>query len=73
MKAICLLSGGMDSSTLAYVAKDQGYEIYALHVNYGQRTERRDSGLLKTIAALLVANEFMEVNLGYLTRFGERA
>ena len=42
MKAICLLSGGMDSTTLAYVAKDQGYEIYALHVNYGQRTEHRE-------------------------------
>ncbi|MDD4255979.1 MAG: 7-cyano-7-deazaguanine synthase, partial [Methanofollis sp.] len=24
MKAVCLLSGGMDSTTLAYVAKDMG-------------------------------------------------
>ena len=71
MKAICLLSGGMDSSTLAYVAKDQGYEIYALHVNYGQRTERRELQSAKTIAKLLDAKEFIEVNLGYLSQFGD--
>lgn len=71
MKAICLLSGGMDSTTLAYVAKDQGYEIYALHVNYGQRTERRELRSAKTIAALLGAKEFIEVNLGYLSQFGD--
>jgi 7-cyano-7-deazaguanine synthase len=71
MKAICLLSGGMDSTTLAYVAKDQGYEIYALHVNYGQRTERRELRSAKTIAGLLGAKEFIEVNLGYLSQFGD--
>jgi len=71
MKAICLLSGGMDSTTLAYVAKDQGYEIYALHVNYGQRTERRELRSAKTIANLLGAKEFIEVNLGYLSQFGD--
>ena len=71
MKAICLLSGGMDSTTLAYVAKDQGYEIYALHVNYGQRTERRELRSAKAIAGLLGAKEFIEVNLGYLSQFGD--
>lgn len=71
MKAICLLSGGMDSTTLAYVAKDQGYEIYALHVNYGQRTERRELSSAKTVSKLLGAKEFIEVNLGYLSQFGD--
>ena len=42
MKAVCLLSGGMDSATLAYVAKSRGYDILALHLNYGQRTERKE-------------------------------
>jgi len=71
MNAICLLSGGMDSATLAYVAKDQGYEIYALHVNYGQRTERRELQSAKTIAELLDTKEFIEVNLEYLSQFGD--
>jgi len=36
-KAIVLLSGGLDSSTITAFAKSNGYEIYALSFNYGQR------------------------------------
>jgi len=70
MKAVCLLSGGMDSSTLAYVAKDKGYEILALHLNYGQRTERKELACAKKIASLLDAKDFLELDVGYFTRFG---
>jgi 7-cyano-7-deazaguanine synthase len=71
MKAVCLLSGGMDSSTLAYVAKSRGYEILALHLNYGQRTERRELISAKKIASLLDAEEFVEISLDYFAKFGE--
>lgn len=37
MKAIVLLSGGLDSSTTLAVAKKQGYELFALTFRYGQR------------------------------------
>jgi 7-cyano-7-deazaguanine synthase len=36
-KAIVLLSGGMDSTTLLALAQSQGYECYALSFRYGQR------------------------------------
>jgi 7-cyano-7-deazaguanine synthase len=36
-KAVCLLSGGLDSSTVLGVAKRDGYECYALSFDYGQR------------------------------------
>lgn len=36
-KSICLLSGGLDSSTCLGVAKREGYECYALSFDYGQR------------------------------------
>jgi 7-cyano-7-deazaguanine synthase len=71
MKAVCLLSGGMDSSTLAYVAKSRGYEILALHLNYGQRTERKELISAKKIASLLDAEEFVEISLDYFAKFGE--
>lgn len=36
-KAVILLSGGIDSSTTAAIAKAEGYDIYALSFDYGQR------------------------------------
>ncbi|MFT7087716.1 MAG: 7-cyano-7-deazaguanine synthase [Rickettsiales bacterium] len=36
-KAIILLSGGLDSATVAAIAKQGGYEIYAISFDYGQR------------------------------------
>lgn len=71
--AVVLLSGGMDSATLAYVARDRGYGIIALHVNYGQRTEAKERKCAQRIASLLGAAEFFEVDIGYLARIGASA
>lgn len=70
MKAVCLLSGGMDSSTLAYVAKDMGYDIYSIHFNYGQRTERKERSCAAKIAGLLGVKEFLEIDIRYLSLIG---
>ena len=71
--AVVLLSGGMDSATLAYVARHRGYTIIALHVNYGQRTEGKERQCAQRIASLLGAVEFFEVDIGYLARIGASA
>ena len=36
-RAVVLLSGGMDSTTAGAVAREQGFELYALSFRYGQR------------------------------------
>ncbi len=49
MKAVILLSGGLDSSTVLYLAKSEGYDCYALSFDYQQR-HRRELTAAKTIA-----------------------
>lgn len=70
MKAVCLLSGGMDSSTLAYLAKSEGYDICALHLNYGQRTQGKELACARKIASLLGAVDFIAIDVGYFSQFG---
>lgn len=39
-KAICLLSGGLDSATCVYDARRKGFEVIGLTIDYGQRHDR---------------------------------
>jgi 7-cyano-7-deazaguanine synthase len=39
-KAVVLLSGGLDSAVTLFLAKSQGFKIYALSFDYGQRHNR---------------------------------
>lgn len=70
MKAVCLLSGGMDSTTLAYVAQEMGYEIIALHFTYGQRTEEKERECAETISRLLGAADLVEIDLTHFRKIG---
>jgi len=36
-RAVILLSGGLDSATVAAIAKKEGHELFALTLDYGQR------------------------------------
>ena len=36
-KAVVILSGGLDSSTLAYYLADKGYQLICVSYNYGQK------------------------------------
>jgi 7-cyano-7-deazaguanine synthase len=68
-KAIVLVSGGMDSSlTAAYAFKK--YDLAFLHVNYGQRTEKRELKAFNDIAKYFKVKEKLIVDIGYLKKIG---
>lgn len=55
MKAVVLLSGGIDSSTTLYYARHKGYDCHCLIFDYGQR-HRREIESAKKIARDCGAN-----------------
>ncbi|MDE1462345.1 7-cyano-7-deazaguanine synthase QueC [Spartinivicinus poritis] len=66
-KAVVLLSGGLDSTTVLAMAKAQGYACYAMSFDYGQR-HQAELLAAKRIASALGAEEhrIMTLNFGEL-------
>ena len=72
-KAICILSGGMDSTLASYIAKNEGYEIIAIHFNYGQRTEKKELQSFRSICEDLEIKEKYEIDIPFFTQIGASA
>ena len=72
-KAICILSGGMDSTLASYMAKNDGYEIIAVHFNYGQRTQDRELKAFRDICEDLKILEKYEIDIPFFTQIGASA
>lgn len=70
-KAVVLLSGGLDSATCVAIARAEGFEVYALTVNYGQRHAVELEAGRRVAAAMGVARH-VEVEVD-LRRFGGSA
>jgi 7-cyano-7-deazaguanine synthase len=61
-RAVVLSSGGIDSTTAMAIAKAEGYEIYSLSFNYGQRHEV-ELQAAQRIAKALGAKEHLIIDL----------
>lgn len=71
LKAVCLLSGGLDSATCLAYALKEGYECYALSFDYAQR-HRVELEAAARVAASLGASKHVVVKAG-LGDFGGSA
>jgi 7-cyano-7-deazaguanine synthase len=60
-KAVVLLSGGLDSTTALYLSKKEGYEIYAMAFDYGQR-HKKEVDCARKIAKATGVKDFVVVN-----------
>jgi 7-cyano-7-deazaguanine synthase len=70
-RAVVLLSGGLDSATCLAIARDLGFDCYALSVAYGQR-HAAELTASKRVAAALGACEHRLARVG-LGEFGGSA
>ena len=73
-KAVCIISGGMDSALSSYIAKfEDGYDIIALHFNYGQKTEKKELESFRKIAKSLKSLRIVELDLHFIKEIGGSA
>ncbi len=62
-KAICLLSGGLDSTVSLYVARSEGYDPIALSIDYGQRHLKEVKAACSLTQQLRIPHYFSSVNM----------
>jgi len=70
-KVLVILSGGLDSTTLLYDVRGQGFEVYALSFDYGQKHKRELEMAKKTCEKLNINHKI--VNLDVLNELAPSA
>lgn len=69
-RAVVLVSGGMDSATAVYEARDRGFVPYCFHTSYGQQTETKEYECAKRLAAAVDAGDFLRIETSHLATIG---
>ncbi len=67
--AVVLVSGGMDSCVTTAIAQ-RVHRLALMHVNYGQRTERREIKAFEEIADHYHAERRLVISMGHLAKIG---
>jgi 7-cyano-7-deazaguanine synthase len=68
--AVVLVSGGMDSALCCSIAKQDGFEICGLHLNYGQRTQERELQAFWDLSKHYNFKNELIVDISYLVQIG---
>ncbi|MDD4484907.1 MAG: 7-cyano-7-deazaguanine synthase, partial [Methanoregula sp.] len=63
MKAVLILSGGLDSTTLLYDLLNQGYDVSALTFDYHQKHKREILCAKATCAKLRVPQKIVDISV----------
>jgi len=67
--AVAALSGGMDSCVTAAIA-NQEYELALVHINYGQRTEKRELKAFNDIADFYGVEKRLIIDFTHFSKIG---
>ncbi len=72
-KAVCVISGGMDSTVAAYMVKKEGYEIVSVHFNYAQRTEAKELECFHAVSDALQTSQRYVLDMDFFKQLGASA
>jgi 7-cyano-7-deazaguanine synthase len=73
MKAVAIISGGMDSAVAAKIAQNSGYELIGLHFNYSQRTQNKELQCFRAICDSFGVKNRYEIDLPFFADIGASA
>ncbi|MGM0623277.1 MAG: 7-cyano-7-deazaguanine synthase QueC [Campylobacterota bacterium] len=69
-KAVCIISGGLDSAVSAAIAKDMGYELIGVHYNYGQKTQQKELQAYQKLCEFFSITASYEPDLDFFKQIG---
>lgn len=72
-KAVIILSGGLDSTTCMGFAKEEGFQLYPITFDYGQRHRIELNNARSVARHYGVEDRFRIISLGFLRDFGGSA
>ncbi len=72
-RAVVILSGGMDSTTAAYIAKSRGFDLIAVHFDYRQRTQTKERQAFEAVCDALGVAERYVIDLPFFAQIGASA
>ena len=68
--AVCIMSGGMDSTLSAYMMQTRGYNIIAVHFNYNQRTQSKELECFHNLCDALKVTKKYILDLDFFKQLG---
>ncbi len=68
--AVCVCSGGIDSTVAATIASQEGYKLHFFHASYGHRAEKGEKEAVEKITAYLGAKDLKFVEIPFLKELG---
>ena len=72
-KAVVIMSGGMDSTLVAYMMHNLGYKIIGVHFNYDQRTQQKELECFESIAQAVSVSKKYTLDLDFFKQLGASA
>jgi len=72
-KALCVLSGGLDSAVCLGIANDEFAQVSVMFFNYGQKTYQREKRSVEKLVRHYQISDFQEIDLPWLKEFGGSA
>lgn len=72
-RAVTLISGGLDSVVSSAMARSEGFKVYGLFFDYGQKNIGHERFCVQKVADTLHLAELREIPLPYLKDFGGSA